>query len=674
MPFTADFCVATPAHETILGVCPASFTTVPVDNIAATALSEANYVNDLIAALNANADASGEAALAVIKDLADYQAPQLPAVIYTAPTWLAPPIHLVGADALVTNAPPQYEDGVEWNPPVLNDVSAPDANILAPTINAPDSPPAPILGTPPVSPNAPAAYDPDVAPAPAFSAPAPVFGEATAPELADIIVALPGSIELSPLVVSIDYSAIERAIDMLNNITLPAEAIPDYELLIPEVFTVVGSMLTGDAVDRSRIADDGREARRVMPSLTKRGLAPQDSVAGYDAWLDGIVTKYIADSETLFAAKYRDEVISSAYVVAAEAEKMLINISLGVYDARFEYAIAWASSNLAVAKGIVAAYNAETLAFEASVLEYNAALLQVTAAAQAVAAEAEGIDTIGRMNKLLAREFAISEDVKKSEVQAFKALVSAESAKLEAFKAQLSAKEAEVAKARSAMMAYVAEVTGYSAEVQGAKNQYQLYSAEAKSVSSQNDMTKIEVRGGAIEAKAIAVEAASLASGAGVEAVRKMRISKTQTAEHESSAANNAVASYDIAGGLGSFISQSALLRADTAQDSVEPKAVAAIGDAISRFTKTAIMSAATAASMAQAANDSLARAYARAYEASGRAGAAVASGKLSGFRASAAISAVGNLQASKTRASRESYSGSLNYAESDSAVQSIST
>jgi len=673
MPFTDDYCVETPAHETINAVCPASFTTTPVDNIAATALAEANYVNDLIAMINANADAAGADALLVIQALADYQAAQLPAVIYKAPSWTAPAIHKVTAGDLDTAPAPAYEDRVAWVTPTLNDVNAPSDSIVAPTGAAPAAPAAPAAGAPPTAPTAPAQYDPAIASVPTLVVPDAEFGDAIKPELEAIVVSLPGEIVLDPLDVTIDYTAIEEAIDLLNNVVLPADAVPDYELLIPEVFEVVGAMLTGTAVDRSRIMGDARPARRIVPSLTKRGLPVLDAAAGYDSWLDGIITTYVEDSEALFSALYRDEVISNAYVVAAEAEKMLININLGVYDARFAYAMEWATANLLAAKGIAAAYNAQVLAFEAQATEYNAALLQVTTAAQAMVAQAEAVDTVGRTNKLLAREFSIGEDAKKTEAQAFKALVSAEKAKLEALNAQLTAQEAEVAKARSAMLTYTAGVVAYSAEVQDAKNQYKLYSAEAKSVSSQNDMTKIEVRGGAAEARAIAVEAAALASSAGVEAIRKMRLSKGQTAEHESSSAKNAAASYDIAGELGAFIESTALLRADTARDAVEPKAVSAIGDAISRFTKTAILSSATAAGLAQSANESLAKAYARAYEASGRAGAAVASGKLSGFRASAAISAVGNLQATKSKASRESYSGSLNYAESDTAIESIS-
>ena len=136
--------------------------------------------------------------------------------------------------------------------------------------------------------------------------------------------------------------------------------------------------------------------------------------------------------------------------------------------------------------------------------------------------------------------------------------------------------------------------------------------------------------------------------------------------------AQNDIAKYDIANTQAEYSQATDQLRVDAAVDSVSPTSIADIGKAISRFTRIALESSGRAAQMAQRANESLVRAYAAAYEAAGKAGAAVASGKLSGFRASASLTASGSLTANRAKAEAYSSSGSTRYSETDTASQSI--
>jgi len=671
--FSEDYCVATPAHATITSVCPASFTTAPVDNIAATALSEANYVNQFIAMLNNNADAAGAAALVVIDDLYNYQAPQLPAVLYNAPAWHYPPVHGVDPASMRTAPSPDAVDAVAWTPTLLNEVAPAGNAITAPAISLPDVPVAPIIGAVGAAPNAPGEYVPDTPTAPGFVSPDQEIGDANAPYLAPVTIGTPELIVIDPLDLFIDYTAIQEAIDRLSSISVVGDDIPEYTVLIPEVFDVIGGMLSGTAIDTDQVSTDVLPIRHVSLSLARRGLTVPDAVIAYDAWFDTYMQDYIAASATLFDAEYRDSVVQSAYAVATQAEKVLLEINLGIHDARFKYAMERARASLQVSKGLVASYNAQIAMFEGHVLEYNAQLLELTALAQIVDIEVEMVDAIARTNKLLAREFSIEEEAKKVQVQVLKSQVEAEAAKLEAHRAVVSSYEAEVVSAQSAMLAYTGTVEAYTAEVQGAENEYDLYAAKARGISATNDMTRTQVRGDAANFRAIAAEAGALAASAGVEAIQKMRIAKSDEAVHQDNSATNSLAKYDVATKLAEFSEQVAALRSDTSKDSVRPQASADVGDAIARFTRTALDSAGRAATAAQSANESLSRAYARAYEAAGRAGASVASGKLSGFRASASINAAGALDARQGFSSRDAYSGSLSYSESDTASESIS-
>ena len=675
MPTTPiGVCVETPAHESFTSVCSGGFITSPVEPIENATVAAASDIDSIIYDLNDQADLAAAAAMLKIEALYNLSPPALPGISYQAPTWVTPPLYGVNPGNISTTAAPPVSNNVTWTPTTLNDVDQPANNISEPTTTLPDMPDAPPLtGSPSAPPNSPTAYIPGIVEAPAYIAPTLTLGTVDTPVLEEINITIPDMVVFDPLAFTIDFSAIDEAIDRANNIAIPTAEIPDYEQLIPEVFTVVGSMVSGiGPVDDDRVLLDDVQGRKVAPMLARRGREVPVRIPDFDSWLQTTMDEYSADSATLFSAEYHDDVINAAFSLAAEAEDILVKIDLGLYDARFEYSLEKARAQLLRAKSIVASYNAQILKFSAYTLEYNAALIALRAQAEAVMTQAEIAELIGGANKLIARQFTIEEDIKQSDVKVFRAEVSGEAAKLTAHKAQIDVIDAKLAEAQAAMLTYNGETVKFEAEVQKVRNVFDSYIAGSRAVTEENQATRAEIRGGAASIKALASQAGASAAASAAEAIRKVRVSKSDEASLVSTNATNDIAKYSIASTQAEYSQSTDQLRVDAVVDSVQPSAVADMGRAISRFTRIALESSGRAASMAQRANESLVRAYAAAYDAAGRAGAAVASGKLSGFRASASLTAAGSIDASRGKSEAYTSSGATNYSERDTANQSI--
>lgn len=667
-------CVETPAHEFYTSVCSGDFIDSPVEPIEDATVASASDIDALIYDLNDQADAAAADAMLKIEELYGLSPPALPGIAYQAPTWQTPTLHGVSPGDLTITGAPAASNNVTWTAPPLSDVDQPTNSISEPTTALPDMPSAPPLsGSPAEPPNAPSTYTPGTVVAPEYTAPTLTLGTVDTPILEEIDLTIPELVEFEPLNFTIDFSAIDEAIDRAANMSIPSYEIADYDQLIPEVFTVVGSMVSGTGpIDDGLIALDDVQGRKVEPMLTRRGLMVPERVPAFDDWLQTTMEEYSADSATLFSEEYRDDVINAAFSLAAQAEDILVKIDLGLYNARFEYSLEEARAQLLRAKSIVASYNAQVAKFGAYVLEYNAALIALRAQTEAVMTQAELAALIGGANKLVARQFTIEEEVKQSDVKVFRAEIAGEAAKLTAMKAQIDAIDAKLAEAQAYMLGYSGETVAFEAEVQKVRNVFEAYSASARAVTEENEATKAEVRGGSASVKALASQARSAAAYAAAEAIRKVRVSKSNEASLVAGNAINDIAKYDIASVSTAYSQETDQVRVDASVDSVEPSAVADMGRAISRFTRIALESSGRAASMAQKANESLVRAYAQAYEAAGKAGAAVASGKLSGFRASASLTASGSLNSTRAKAQSYSSSGSTNYSERDTASQSI--
>jgi len=667
------YCVETPAHPSITTVCPGGFGVSPVSEIEDKARKEVSYVDSLITQLTTLSGSISGDAETLVAALSGYVADALPSVTYVAPVWTSPGIQTVADSELTITYAPSATNQVQWVSPTLNRVSEPKVSITAPTQSLPTIPDVVSGSLPTTAPAGLPAYELSVSSAPAFSLPARHIDSVQEVDLESVTFSLPNPISLDTFSLSLDYSLLDEALSRLNSIVFPESTIPDYEQLFDDIFTVAGSMISGDGPDTTLFLQDSITPRLLGASIGKRGLTAVPAAYGYDAFIGTLLSAYITDSKTLFDATYADDIVQASFKIATKAETLLIDIAVGVNDARFKRRVALAEMNLEVAKGLAAYYNGLVAELEGKVLEYNAGLTRLQLLAEAAQANARLAKATGEVNQAVGRNFAIQEKGKALDAKVFSALVASEAAKLEGMKGEIAEVEAGLAQAQVGLANYMNTTTQYSGEVARIKGVYDKYKASTLATIEQNRAGEAIARSSALELRGVASAAGAAAARAGVESIQLSRAAELAKASYVDQTNINDLAAYDVAKKLESFVVSSSEARIEAAQREVHPASVADIGKAIASFSSNAMQSAGRAAALAQQANETLARAYAAAYEVAGKAGAAIQTGKLSGYRVSATLSAASNLSASESRSDNYRSSGSLTYEDDDIANESIS-
>lgn len=620
-----------------------------------------------------------EEALNSLRALAEQAPPDLPPIEFTAPPFTNTPL---------TNPTAGVDFGAQasYLVPGLSQVDAPDdsaPNIqhsdVSPTLGAsapvqstPNTPGAPTLeGVPSVPPNNVSPYTVNIPNAPTLSLRNFQLGSVPAPNLQNVVFNLPDPIEFDPVTFAIDDSILNEAVDRLNSVFQGTQSIPDYEYLMPEVFEVVGNMLSGNAVDDGAVIKDTGITRRVAPSLAKRNHVVPPHVSAYDDWAQGRITEFVNDSETLFLARFDDSVIVAAYSLAQEAESMAARIATQLYDLRRQLEVERARASLAIAQAVASTYQAYVALYEARVLEYNGRLEVVRGAIRALTAEVQARASVGEVNQQIAREFAQRESLKRLDVDLFAARVQAEAAKLEGYKAKIEAYEGLVANARANALSYSAVAAQYSGQVEQVRARYSAYETSAQAVASQNELAVAVQRGRNAEYQADAAQAEAAAR----------RVSTTVSeymAEHEALKVNTTNYLGRLAKSSGEFgvcleqdLNDIRRTKLDNLENVIPREYLVAINDRFTRYANRASDVGWRVLQQSLRVSETLARAYARAYEALGRAAASVEVGRLGQFRGTYATGVAGSISATSSTSRTLGTNRSLSHSQSNSDTQS---
>jgi hypothetical protein len=621
--------------------------------------------------LEAAADKAATDALGFINKLSEFSANVTP-VTFDVPD--APNIALntalslselnlslptVDATNLGSNFNYVVEDAVEasWAEPEDITFTVPAAPVLSPDSVLPTAPSAYVMPDVPLPTLETATFTPDSLPAPA---------------LEDIILPTSSIVTIDDLVIDVETAGLIDAIAAMQAVDFTPPTLPEYTYLIPEIFEVVGSMATGDTIVNYQQILNNRDgllvgtAPSTYHSFARRGLTPVDSAAVYDTWLRDTLAAKMNDSDMVFEAVAIDECVTNAFKLGTAAHRLLVDIETALYGLDFALAKTVVNANLEKAKGVVAIYRAEVLLMQQQIAQYNAYAAYVSSLAQVFVVNAQQAELVGDINTVTADSFAAEESVKRVAADVYKSLVMGEQAKLAQYKAVVEGYKAAVAQATSAVASYSGAVALHAAEVERISNSYDLYSAAARAKQYENSAKASTLRAEQAELKAYASEADSLATSAAVKAVKlQAEAAKRETeyvenslkSDEETTRLRLAAAAYDY--DMSNYV-------ASIAQRTPALEATSDEAAAISRYVSTASEAVARAAQLSQQGNTQLAKAYADAYEAAGRAGAAVSSGNLTRFRASALMSASDSLDASDSYAVARADSGGTDYSESE--------
>lgn len=617
----------------------------------------------------------GAEAQTLVDGLLALDPPDLTSIDYTPPNWSDTDFlskeyqSIAGA---LTNVP-EAESAVTRGSSSFNDVAPASADISTPDTLLPSGVSAPTLSSMSAAqPMAPASYEiGNIPESPGFDIGDVVLDTPTAPTLDLVSITLPDTIDLDPLSLTIDSSALDKAIDSLTSYVVPENTIPEYNQLYSELYAVVGSMLNGsfDIIDYLNYSVP---TSRLKSAMLRRGEVVPPEVDSYEEWLSGDLQTHSELRTLVSDAREKDSVLLTAYQLGTDAELLLFDLFSKTQDSRFQYEMAIAQSNAYKARAVVLAYNAKLLQLNADIVQYNALVTTIKAEAQVALAESEGVKIIGDANQLIAREFAVTEDAKKSQASLYDAKVKAEAAKLDAYRAELSSYAAQVAKAQASTQAYAADVQEYITSIEVAKNQYDLYATKADAVVQENRRIVASVKADSSKTSAYATKARALAANVSVESVKNLRSYIDKAAEYTSVTNANAKADAELSKKMSEFSIRLSDHAGNVAYDGILPAAYTLDYQSISSVTQSSAAAATQAAELSQRASESLSRAYAQAYEAAGRAGASIAAGKLSGFRASATLSAGASLSGSDRFSRSYTHTGSEDYAYQEQVNETV--
>lgn len=623
------------------------------DRLSLVVTAEAG-IRDTLDDLYALADGEYVSAVESLQDLADLDLADadLPAVEFTAPPFTNTPLFDPTNGVDLAEGVCLYEPGFSTVP--APDDGAPTLQHLNFTSQLDENTPQDIFPTQPGPPsldgaNTPAPndvseYEIDVPPVPTFNVRNFNPGTAPDPNTRRVVFDLPDPIELDEEEFLIDDQLITDAVDRLNSVVRNYGSIPDYEYLMPEVFEVVGNMLSGNAVDEADFLRDDARARFVAPSLARRGHLVPSPVTAYDAWHAGKIAEYARDSETLFLARFRDDVIVSAYSLATEAENMAADIATKMYALRRDLEVERARVSLVIAQAVASSYNAYVVLYQARVAEYNGQLEVVKGAIQALTALAQARGQTGEMNQLIGREFAQNESTKRLDVDVFAAQVQAEAAKLQAYRAKIESYEGALANARANALNYTATAAQYSGRVSQVQSRYAAYEASAQSTQTQNELAVAVQRGRGAEYEADAAKAEATARRVSAKVLEYV-------ADHEAEKVDVADYLGNLAKSSGRFgvcveedLNDIRKNRLTNLSNAIPRDYLVALTERFNRYASRASDMGWRTAENYLRASESLANAYARMYEALGRAAASIEVGRLGQFRATYSTQVSGSI------------------------------
>lgn len=671
-----NFAGASTPWRTVNGQTTTSFG--PGNSIESKAVGTARDIAGKIGALRAQAEGYAAGAYSSIDACMRFSA-SVPKVTFVTPTYSSAALQSgdVGGEPGV-DAPASPGGVASFNPP-SNTASFSSGSAGAPPVGT-----LPRIGD--VSsdisfgaPAAPSAAGLTIAPAPSLTISIGNVPDVAAPSA-------PGSIELGSVdlgevagfsVPGLADGEITQALDRLRSMSAGAVRIPRPDLVFPQVFEVAGSLLSGDLVvdsdavlrqsdERVRRASD-RHDTAFAQIWSDRGFSV-GAVAPYNAVMRARAEADALSNNTAAAGRWLDDALLAAYTVGVAAHGMMLDLEMSLDDLEFEALLAEAEARLEQGRAVVAAYNGAAAVFRARVAASEAAYVVAETEAARYRTQVDLVQEQQKLNGAIADNFKAGEQAKQAEVQLFAAKVSGNEARVSAFEAQMRAEAAKVKTLQLDAEKYKAQVLAWEAQVEQVRSQYMQSRNKARMTAAQNQAIEAGVRASGALNEAIGVQARQAAAETAASAAKLRAEIQRRSSEHAAADAKNTFEAVVPKIAVAKYEAEVMSWAAQLDQKTGMLDGVAAEMSASARFFVSASESESRAAQISQNAQQQLAEAYKTAAEAAGRAGAAVESGRLSGYRATASLNARASLGADENYA----LSASDNFTESVRETDSI--
>jgi hypothetical protein len=644
---------------------------------------ESVAIGDKIRELRTEANLLAQQALTYINECASYSASAVN-VVYTPPAYIAGSYNRanVGTAPVVTGA---LKPGS--NPPVtIKTISVIDplvdggaASATLPTAST--APKDSGLGTMPSSPQDPVINDITLTTPPTLTidtSPTPLPAPPTIQAIAPTV-----GTPLTPTTLNVsidgegDIAAAIAALTSIVSATYPPPANPN---IFPELLTAVGMMIAGNSPLHKAIIDaaitraeefDNKYNDDVNSIWSKRGAS-----AYSDTYIAEFVTRETLRMTTqrniykrMITELWKDDQFVAGLKLGAFAHNMQMDMKIAEFDMQFNALLGTAEAQLELIKSAEYAYKGAIATLEADAANLTAEYASASSDADVFNTMAGVQASKADVNRAIASVFEAQESAKSVEIDLAEVGKYGDVALLKAYEANMKLLSAQAELATLDLEKYKGDVAKWGADIIDHKVELEQYKARASRVKAANTakisaLTSQEADH-SVSVADTTIDAAKASIKAGKEVfdatLRAGQIADTEYKNMLAAATDKeAMAIYML--DTGKEAARIMSLRAELAGITEENQSA-------SSFFTAAAEAAGRAADLTQASNTQLSEAYATAQEAAGRAAAAVETGRLSGWNASATISASGTLDASWSSSSTSNTSFNTSVTQAQNAV-----
>lgn len=522
---------------------------------------------------------------------------------------------------------------------------------------APPEPPPPPLGPPPTPPGP----DPITIP----DAPS-VAVEFTLPELptapphvhvaaVETTVALPVALDALRLA----PEQITTALDALRSIAAQAPPTAPPEHRFVELERAIRTLLERTLPFAAELVQAERAREQAIDAQLVQQLGTFWSDLGHSAPSDTARAEYVQRELVRQQQRRAERAPLIDEQRALGALQMVFQLGASIYGQLLDQAATWAKLEYAalqqqaevqreLIQAASAAYNGLVAELEAALGGQAAGYARAEARAQHYEALMEGHALTGQRNLLLSEVVALDEEAKRLPVSLHRAAANAQRAQVSLTEAQARAALLQAEAAKLQVQQYQARVATWSTEVSRAGQDIERYTAELAWQRAHNQAAAARYTLQGLTFEHLAQQAALVGLEVATSGLRLREDMAGRAAEYAGLNFRNTLTGATAQAQAASYRAQAGVASARLASATDELESIADENRNAASFFTTAMEAASRAATLTQTANLNLVEAFAAAQTGAGRAAAAVAAGRLSGWNASATLSAGGTLNASQ--------------------------
>ncbi len=429
-----------------------------------------------------------------------------------------------------------------------------------------------------------------------------------------------------------------------------------------------------DAGTAAVVQDAVRKHEHRMQSLwSRRGLpatarASDRRDAGVVAHVDQVRDRMSREARIQFDAsveRWRMRLLPVALQLNVEAHSFLIEKKVQLLDLDFEMLTVEKEAQTGLYALLAAKYRIASAKIEKQLAEYRAIVEQIRARVAAYSAYVNQQQNVARLNQARGTAYAAEQDAQIAEASEFEAYVRAAQAVARAYNAMVRGVEGRAEALGARLAQFEARSSEWQAELTEVRTEYNTRRVENQAIVAQNRASAAEVSAEAAGAEAVASASMQSAAQVSSEAAQLRAAIANRTAQNAETGLRNSEEALRYKSDVLDYRADATMRNARLLQDMVDYAAIEANNSAVSGLSSEMMSSLGRVAELTQQYQTQIAQSYIDLAGTVADAEAARVSGKVSPYRASAGLTARGDVGHASRVQRRENYSN--DYQQSDS-------